>query len=86
MAEKQPQATVRHENPLMPDERLRQLYTAMVQARMTEKHLNRRGRSITMSGEEAARARPRIANVVASSAEVIRGALLGRTIGPIPGP
>ncbi len=56
MAEKQPQATVRHENPLMPDERLRQLYTAMVQARMTEKHLNRRGRSITMSGEEAARA------------------------------
>ncbi len=32
-------APVRFENPLMPDERLRQMYTAMVQMRMLEEHL-----------------------------------------------
>lgn len=54
---------VRFENPLMPDERLRQMYTAMVQMRMLEERLAKRRRPLkgakageTIRGEEAARA------------------------------
>ncbi len=55
---------VRHENPLMPDERLRQIYTAMVGMRLLEEHLQHRRagtkrvakRGDTVYGEEAARA------------------------------
>ena len=53
---------VRFENPLMPDERLRQMYTAMVQVQMLEAHLGGRGggakgsgKGETLRGEEAAR-------------------------------
>ena len=57
------QAGERFENPLMPDERLRQMYTAMVQVRMIEEHLlakgsraRGQGEIATIRGEEAARA------------------------------
>lgn len=53
----------RFENPLMPDERLRTMYTAMVQMRLLEEHLRtksglkRSSKSLALSyGEEAARA------------------------------
>lgn len=54
---------VRHENPLMPDERLRQIYTAMLHMRLFERHLATRTGAKktaklaeTVHGEEAARA------------------------------
>ena len=61
MAEQKAGKAARFENPLMPDERLRQMYTAMVQMRMLEEHLRRaakRGaaKRETVFGEEAARA------------------------------
>lgn len=60
MAEKKLSKAVRFENPLMPDERLRQMYTAMVQMRMLEEHLAGERKSAgargTIRGEEAARA------------------------------
>lgn len=53
----------RFENPLMPDERLRQMYTAMVQVRLLEENLEARARRakgkrkvLRIFGEEAARA------------------------------
>ncbi len=63
MADKQVKQAVRFENPLMPDERLRQMYTAMVQMRMLEEYLAGRSRLrkaapklVSVRGEEAARA------------------------------
>ncbi len=64
MAKSKTTEAVRHQNPLMPDERLRQIYTAMVGMRLLEEHLEprragtKRGakRGDTVYGEEAARA------------------------------
>lgn len=60
MAEKKLSEAVGFENPLMPDERLRQMYTAMVQMRLLEEHLAGARKSAggrgTIRGEEAARA------------------------------
>jgi len=61
------QGAVRIENPLMPDERLRQMYTAMVQVRMLEEWIEGKARGgkgkraverefVTLRGKEAARA------------------------------
>lgn len=50
---------VRFENPLMPDERLRQMYAAMVQMRKLEEHMSAGKGAVkigTVRGEEAARA------------------------------
>ena len=50
---------VRFENPLMPDERLRQMYTAMLQMRMLEEHLTagkKMKKDVSVRREEAARA------------------------------
>ncbi len=60
MAERKSAKAVRFENPLMPDERLRQMYTAMVQMRLLEEHLRaRKGAAkgaARLLGEEAVRA------------------------------
>jgi len=63
IVENKAKKAVRFENPLMPDERLRQMYTAMVQMRMLEECLAKRRRPLrganagkTIRGEEAARA------------------------------
>ncbi len=63
MTEEQTVAAGRHENPLVPDERLREIYTAMVHMRLLEEHLvakehqKKAARSIdSVRGEEAARA------------------------------
>ena len=62
MTGKSAKAAVRYENPLMPDERLRQMYTAMAQVRMLEESLagkrggKQDGELAVIRGEEAARA------------------------------
>ncbi len=59
MAERKSAKAVRFENPLMPDERLRQMYLAMVQMRLLEEHLRaRKGAAkgaARLLGEEAVR-------------------------------
>lgn len=63
MAERKTKGAGRFENPLMPDERLRQMYTAMAQMRMLEEYLSghggrkeAKGAGLKIRGEEAARA------------------------------
>ncbi len=61
MAEKIVGEAARVENPMMPDETLRRMYTAMVQMRLLEEHmakgaLKKSGGGNRIRGEEAARA------------------------------
>ncbi len=80
---------VRFENPLMPDERLRQMYTAMVQMRALEEHMSASKRGLegaSVRGDEAARASTALSlgagdmmsdGLAAPAMELLLGAKLG---------
>lgn len=70
--------TAPHENPLVPNKKLRQIYTAMVHARLLDEHIGKmqrrtkaRRRLASISGEEACR--------VATAIELRQGDLVSDT-------